>query len=183
MRAQESNDITYFGRTNFRNQGKLFGIKRNDRLSHMYIIGKTGTGKSTLLQTLIHQDILSGQGLALLDPHGDLVEKIAAAIPDHRKDDVVYFNVPDPRQPFGYNPLKRVVPEKRPLAASGMLEVFKKMWEDSWGARMEHILRNALLALLDQPEATLTDILRPVPLELTRLNQSKWSITHGSECW
>jgi hypothetical protein len=158
--SDDDNPITYFARTNFRNQGKLFGIKRADRLAHMYVIGKTGTGKSTLLHTLIQQDIQAGNGLALLDPHGDLVEKIMAGVPDHRKDDVVYFNVPDPSQPYGYNPLKRVVPDKRPLAASGILEVFKTMWSDSWGVRMEHILRNALLALLDQPEATLTDILR-----------------------
>ena len=124
----------------------------------MYAIGKTGTGKTTLLETLIRQDIANGHGLALLDPHGDLVEKIAASIPEHRKDDVIYFNVPNQTQAFGYNPLKRVIAEKRPLAASGILEVFKKMWADFWGPRMEHVLRNALLALLDQPEATLPDI-------------------------
>jgi hypothetical protein len=160
MLSESDNPITYFARTNYRNQGKLFGIKRADRLAHMYVIGKTGTGKSTLLHTLTQQDIRAGNGLALLDPHGDLVEKIMAGIPDERKDDVVYFNVPDSSQPYGYNPLKRVIPEKRPLAASGLLEVFKTMWSDSWGVRMEHILRNALLALLDQPETTLTDILR-----------------------
>ncbi|MBA3568422.1 MAG: type IV secretion system DNA-binding domain-containing protein [Pyrinomonadaceae bacterium] len=150
--------ITYFARTNFRNGNIPFGIKQADRLSHTYAIGKTGTGKSTLLETLIRQDIANGHGLALLDPHGDVVEKIAASIPEHRKEDLIYFNVPDQTQPFGYNPLKRVIPEKRPLAASGILEVFKRMWADFWGPRMEHILRNALLALLDQPEATLPDI-------------------------
>lgn len=152
--------VTYFARTNFRNQRTLFGIKQADRLAHLYVIGKTGTGKTTLLETLMRQDIASGQGFALLDPHGDLVEKLAASIPEERRNDVIYFNAPDPNQPFGYNPLKRVAPEKRPLAASGMLEVFKKMWSDSWGPRMEHILRNALLALLDQPHATLIDIPR-----------------------
>jgi len=86
-------------------------------------------------------------GLALLDPHGDLVEKIAHQIPDHRKKDLIYFNVPDKNCPLGYNPLKRVIADKRPLAASGLLEAFKKRWEDSWGPRLEHILRNSLLAL------------------------------------
>ncbi|MCG7985345.1 MAG: type IV secretion system DNA-binding domain-containing protein [Candidatus Thiodiazotropha lotti] len=152
--------IAYFARTNFRNQGTRFGIKQSDRLSHIYTIGKTGTGKSTLLETLIRSDIAHGNGLALIDPHGDLVERIAARIPPERQHSLVYFNVPDPTQPYGYNPLKRVIPERRPLAASGILEVFKKTWKESWGQRLEHILRNALLALLETPNATLSDILR-----------------------
>lgn len=106
------------------------------------------------------QDIQAGQGIALLDPHGDLVERILANLPEDRKDDLIYFNVPDFKHPLAFNPLERVSPEKRPLAASGLLEVFKKLWTDSWGPRMEHILRNALLALLDQPQATLADVLR-----------------------
>ena len=162
---QDDNPITYFAKTNFRDQSdiwgtKTFGIKQADRLAHLYAIGKTGTGKTTLLETLIRQDIESGKGVALIDPHGDLVERIAENIPEHRKNDLVYFNVPDASQPWGYNPLKHVRPDKRPLAASGLLEVFKKMWDDSWGPRMEHIIRNSLLALLDMPDATLPDILR-----------------------
>ena len=162
---QDKNPITYFAKTNFRDKSdiwgaKTFGIKQADRLAHLYAIGKTGTGKTTLLETLIRQDIESGKGIALIDPHGDLVERIAENIPAHRKDDLVYFNVPDASQPWGYNPLKHVRQDKRPLAASGLLEVFKKMWDDSWGPRMEHIIRNSLLALLDMPDATLPDILR-----------------------
>lgn len=126
----------------------------------MYVIGKTGTGKSTLLETLIRQDINSGEGLMLIDPHGDLVEKVRARIPESRKDDLIYFNVPDSTSPLGFNPLERVPPESQPLAASGILEVFKKLWAEFWGPRSEHILRNALLALLDQPQATLADVLR-----------------------
>ena len=152
--------ITYFARTNARNDRRVFGIKQSDRLSHMYIIGKTGTGKSTLLERLILSDIEAGEGLVLVDPHGDLVERIVARVPEHRKADVIFLDVPSPGQPYGYNPLKRVTPEKRPLAASGLLEVFEKMWPEAWGVRMEHIFRNALLALLDQPQATLPDILR-----------------------
>ena len=152
--------ITYFARTNARNDRRVFGIKQSDRLSHMYVIGKTGTGKSTLLERLVLSGIEAGEGLVLVDPHGDLVERIVARVPAHRRGDVIFLDVPNSEQPFGYNPLKRVASEKRPLAASGLLEVFEKMWPEAWGVRMEHIFRNALLALLDQPQATLPDILR-----------------------
>ncbi len=153
------NHIALIGRTNFRNQHKTFGIRQADRRAHLYVIGKTGTGKSTLLETMIRQDLAAGRGLAVFDPHGDLIERVLAAVPEKRKGDLIYFNVPDHARPLGFNPLESVPSEKRPLAASGMLEVFKKIWHDSWGPRTEHILRNALLALLDQPEATLADIL------------------------
>jgi len=112
------------------------------------------------LETLARQDIGAGQGLALFDPHGDLVEHLLAWMPEERKSDLIYFDAPDGSTPLGFNPLERIPPGKRALAASGMLGVFKKIWADSWGPRLEHILRNALLALLDQPEATLADILR-----------------------
>ena len=158
--SPENNEVVLFAETNFRSQQTRFGIKQADRRSHMYIIGKTGTGKSTLLETLIRKDIAANQGLALLDPHGDLVERVLAQLPDHRKEDVIYFNVADDSEPLGLNPLERVAPRKRPLAASGLLEVFKKIWTDSWRPRLEHIMRNALLALLDQPQATLADVLR-----------------------
>jgi len=158
MLGDRDNQITYFAQTNFRNEAKAFGIQKADRRSHIYVIGKTGTGKSTLLETLIRQDIVNGEGLALLDPHGDLVEKVLRAVPDKNKGDLIYFNVPD--NPLGFNPLEKVAPEKRTLAAAGLLDAFKKIWADSWGPRLEHILRNAFLALLDQPEATLADVLR-----------------------
>jgi hypothetical protein len=152
--------IAYFARTDARNDRRLFGIKQPDRFSHMYIIGKTGTGKSTLLERLILSDVEAGEGLALVDPHGDLAERIAGQISARRRSDLIYLNVPDRSQPYGYNPLKRVTPERRPLAGSGLLEVFAKMWPEAWGVRMEHILRNALLALLDQPQASLPDVLK-----------------------
>lgn len=160
MRHSFGNDITHIGETTFRNRHVRFGIKRADRLAHMYAIGKTGTGKTTLLETLIQQDIAAGNGFALIDPHGDLAERIVASVPQERVPDVFYLNAPDVSQPYGYNPLKWVLRDKRPLAASGLLDVFKSMWAESWGARMEHILRNAILALLDYPRATLPDILR-----------------------
>lgn len=156
---ENAGEVSYFARTNHRQPARTLGIKQADRLCHLYVIGKTGTGKTTLLETLIAQDIEHGRGCALIDPHGDFVERVAETIPGHRMSEVIYFNVPDPSQPFGYNPLARVGAGLRPLVASGLLDVFKKMWDDAWGARMEHILRNALLALLDQPSATLPDIL------------------------
>ena len=166
MPPEHAKEISYIGQTNFRNERKTFGIKQADRRSHMYLVGKTGTGKSNLLETLIRQDIAAQRGLALLDPHGDLAERIASVVPEERQHDLIYFNVPDARQPLGFNPLSGVPPAGRVLAASGILDAFKKIWADSWGPRLEHILRNALLALLEQPpllaqpHATLADILR-----------------------
>lgn len=158
---QPEERVTYFGKPTSRvKRGVPFGIKEVDRLSHLYAIGKTGTGKTTLLETLIRQDIANGNGFALIDPHGDLVERVAAVIPEHRRNDTLYFNVPDPAQPYGYNPLKFVRKERQALAAGGVLEVFKKMWPEAWGVRMEHVLRNALFALLEQREATFPDVLR-----------------------
>lgn len=152
-------NMVFFARTNFRNERQTFGIKRADRRAAMYVIGKTGTGKSTLLETLITQDIAHGEGVALLDPHGDLAEKVLRSIPEKRRGDLLYFD-PVALEPLAFNPLENVPPLRRPLAAAGLLEVFKKIWADSWGPRLEHILRNSLLALLDQPSATLGDILR-----------------------
>jgi DNA helicase HerA-like ATPase len=160
MHHAPDDEVVYFARTNFRNSRRLVGIRQADRRHHMYIIGKTGTGKSSLLETLIRQDIENGGGVALLDPHGDLVERIVSRLPEHRRGDLIYFNVPDTSHPVGFNPLEAVPPARRSLAASGILEVFKKLWPDSWGPRLEHILRNAFLALLDQPQATLADVLR-----------------------
>ena len=153
-------NVSYFARVDFRNDRRHFGIKQSDRLFHMYAIGKTGTGKTTLLETLIRQDILAGRGVALIDPHGDLVDRLAAFVPAHMRERVLYLNAADPNQPFGYNPLKRVHPLAIPLAASGLLEAFKKHWTDAWGVRMEHVLRNAIYALLELGDASLSDILR-----------------------
>ncbi len=152
--------VSYLARTNHRNTSTRFGIKQADRLSHMYVIGKTGVGKSTLLEALALQDLAAGRGFALVDPHGDLVERIAAAIPAERDDQVVYLDAPDTAQPYGYNPLRRVRDDKIPLAVSGLLETLKKLWPDAWGVRMEHVLRNSLYALLERDDSRLPDILR-----------------------
>ena len=153
-------EISYFASTNSRHSNIPFGIKQNDRLLHIYIIGQTGVGKSTLLETLALQDLHAGRGFALIDPHGDLVEQLWAKAPEPLRDRIAYLNAPDPSQPYGYNPLRRVRDDKIPLAASGLLETLKKLWPDAWGVRMEHVLRNSLYALLEREGSTLPDILR-----------------------
>jgi hypothetical protein len=153
-------DTIKFARVDFRRDRRIFGIKNEDRFSHVYIVGKTGTGKSSLIETMALQDLALGNGFALVDPHGDLAERIASRIPTSRQADAIYFNPADAAQPYGYNPLRQVRRDFISLAASGLMEVLKKMWADSWGVRMEHILRNVLLALLEQPDATLSDVLR-----------------------
>jgi energy-coupling factor transporter ATP-binding protein EcfA2 len=160
MSRQPRDEISYFARTNFRNRGQLFGIKQADRLSHMYVIGKTGVGKSTLIETLARQDLEAGRGFALIDPHGDLVERIAQDAAAGGQGRVTYLNAPDGGCPFGYNPLRRVRDDKIPLAVSGFLETLRKLWPDAWGVRMEHVLRNSLYALLERDDATLPDVLR-----------------------
>src|SRR2546429_6699602 len=152
--------ITLLAQTNFRNDRRRFGIKRADRRAHMYIIGKTGTGKSTLIANLARQDLLHGEGFALLDPHGDLAEHVLRLVPEERRADLIYFNVPDTAHPLAFNPLESGQPALKSLVASGLISVFKKIWAESWGPRMEYILRNALLALLDLPASTLLDIPR-----------------------
>lgn len=152
--------VTRFARVDFHSDNRIFGIKDEDRLLHVYVIGKTGTGKSTLLENMALQDLERGHGFALIDPHGDLVGRIAARIPATGRRDVIYLDATDPSQPYGYNPLRHVREDRIALAASGMMDVFKKMWPDAWGVRMEHILRNVLMALLEQPDATLHDVLR-----------------------
>jgi type IV secretory pathway TraG/TraD family ATPase VirD4 len=153
-------EISYFAITNGRHPHRTFGIKQADRLFHTYAIGKTGTGKTTFLETIALQDMMRGRGVTVIDPHGDLAERLVAGVPRWRESDLVYLNAPDLSQPYGYNPLRRVRADRIPLAASGLMEAFKKLWGDAWGVRMEHILRNALYALIEYGEATLPDILR-----------------------
>ena len=152
--------VSYLGRTHFRNQRIPFGIRQPDRLSHLYVIGKTGVGKSSLLAALILQDIEAGRGVALVDPHGDLAERVVAGIRDPHLARLVYLDATDPSQPYGYNPLRRVRTDKIPLAASGLLETMRKLWPSAWGMRMEHVLRNCLYALLERDGSTLPDVLR-----------------------
>lgn len=152
------NDITPIGVTNFRNTKQPFGIQDADRMGHMYVIGKTGVGKSTLLLTMAIADIRRGNGLCVIDPHGDLAETILNYIPPERIHDIVYFNPQDTERPVGFNPLHGIEPKDHHLAASGLIATFKKIWAESWGPRLEYILRMVLLTLLDYPPATLLDI-------------------------
>src|SRR5207253_2075263 len=122
--AMDQSQVLHIGRVDFRNDNRLFGIKREDRFSHIYVVGKTGTGKSTLIETMALQDVERGNGFALIDPHGDLVERVAARVPQWRRGELIYLNVPDAAQPYGYNPLRQVRGEFIALAASGLMEVF-----------------------------------------------------------
>ncbi|NCN07356.1 type IV secretion system DNA-binding domain-containing protein [Candidatus Falkowbacteria bacterium] len=161
MNQEETlNEITLFGETNFRNQKKRFGIKRDDRRRHVYIIGKTGMGKTTLLENMIISDIVNGDGCCYVDPHGDTAEKILDFIPPSRINDVIYFNPADTEFPIAFNILEAVDEKSKHLIASGLVGVFKKQFADSWGPRLEYILRNAILALLDYPGSTLLGIMR-----------------------
>ncbi len=158
--SNDKNKITFFAITNYRNTNKLFGIKQNDRGGHIYIIGKTGTGKSTLIENMVIADIKAGNGLALIDPHGDLAENISHFVPEKRINDVIYFNPGDIEYPIAFNPLETIHPDYHHLVASGLIAVFKKIWTDFWGPRLEHILRNSILTLLEYPGSTLLDIPR-----------------------
>ena len=153
-------EVNYFGMANYRNQNRRFGIKLDDRRRHMYVVGKTGMGKTTLLENMVLNDIYAGHGLGYVDPHGDTAEKILNYIPAHRINDVVYFNPSDLDYPIGFNILETIRPEQKHLVASGLMGVFKKIWPDVWSSRMEYILNNTILALLDFPGTTLLGINR-----------------------
>lgn len=154
------NEITLFAETNFRNQRRRFGIKTDDRRKHIYIVGKTGMGKTVLQENMVMSDIMAGHGVCYIDPHGDTAEKILDYIPSNRINDVVYFNPADLDYPVGFNILETVKDSQKHLVASGLMGVFKKIWPDVWSARMEYILLNCVLALLDYPGATLLGINR-----------------------
>lgn len=153
-------DIALFAQTNFRNENRRFGIKLDDRRRHMYVIGKTGMGKTTMLENMVLSDMYAGHGFALVDPHGDFAEKMIDFVPPHRINDVVYFNPSDLEYPIGFNILETVNPEHKHLVAAGLMGVFKKIWVDQWSARMEYLLNNAILALMDFPGSTLLGVNR-----------------------
>lgn len=153
-------EITFLGLTTFRNQRKRFGIKTDDRRRHIYIIGKTGMGKTALLENMAIQDIVAGRGVGFVDPHGEAAEKLLDFIPQKRINDVVYFNPADLDYPITFNVMEKVGLEHRHLVASGLMGVFKKIWPDVWSARMEYILGNCILALLEYPNSTLLGVNR-----------------------
>lgn len=154
--AATRNRLTLIGAAFRRSRRFPVGIAQADRLLHLYVIGQTGTGKSTLLGNLVRQDSRAGQGLCLIDPHGDLAGSLAPLLGN----DAIYWDVSDQASPLGYNPLTRTSEALRPLIASGLIDALKKQWAEAWGVRMEHLLRYAMLALLEQPRADLRDIMR-----------------------
>lgn len=153
-------DASFFAVTNFHNQYLKFGIKREDRRRHLYVVGKSGCGKSKLLELLIAADILNGEGVGVLDPHGDLIDNVMKYVPEHRMKDVVLFNPADMEYPIGFNPIESVEPEYRQHVAMGFIEIFKKMFGDNWTFRLEHVLRYTVLALFDYPNSTVFGILK-----------------------
>lgn len=150
--------VTYFAKADSRGKERKFGIKNIDRMRHMYIIGKTGMGKSTLLENMAAQDIQSGEGMAFIDPHGSAVETLLEYVPKERIDDVIYFAPFDTDYPISFNIMEDVGYDKRHLVVSGLMGAFKKIWKDQWSSRMEYILSNTLLALIEYPDATLLDV-------------------------
>lgn len=160
MSSHDENRITYFGETDSRNRQLRFGIKMEDRLKHIYAIGKTGMGKSTLLENMAVQDIQNGEGMAFIDPHGKSAELLLDYIPEHRIKDVVYFAPFDMEYPVAFNVMEDVGADRRHLVANGLMSAFKKIWVDAWSARMEYILNNIMLALLEFPGSTLLGVNR-----------------------
>ncbi len=158
MAPLDENRITYFAHTDARNKQVPFGIKAKDRTRHVYVIGKTGMGKSTLLENMAIQDIQNGEGLAFIDPHGKTAEYLLDFVPEHRIKDVVYFAPFDLDNPIAFNVMEDVGPDKRHLVVAGLMSAFEKIWIDAWSARMAYILQNTLHALLEYPGATLLGV-------------------------
>lgn len=156
----DNSAITVLGHTNFRGHDQTFGIKESDRRRHMYVIGKTGMGKSTLLENMIFADIRSGKGVGVVDPHGDLADRVIEFVPSSRTNDVIIVDPSDRDFPIAFNMLERIDPAYNTIVASGLVGIFKKLYAESWGPRLEHILRNTILALLEYPNTTMLGITR-----------------------
>ncbi|MDO8574662.1 MAG: type IV secretion system DNA-binding domain-containing protein [bacterium] len=165
-----ANEITFFAETNFRNERKKFGIKTDDRRRHMYMIGQTGTGKTTLQMNMMISDIMAGRGMGFVDPHGEMAERLLHYIPESRIKDVIYFNPADMEHPIAFNAIESIDAKARHLIASGLMGVFKKIWPDVWSARMEYILNNTILALLEVPGSTLLGVNRMFSDKVFRKN-------------
>jgi hypothetical protein len=160
LSVKEKSKINFIAKTEFKNRVVNFGIKKEDRRRHMYIIGKTGTGKSTLIANMAISDMQNGQGLAVIDPHGELCETILDFIPSHRLNDVCYLDPSDIKFPFRLNPLEVKEKEHAELVTSGIVSIFQKLYSYSWGPRLEYILRNTIMTLVNKPGSTLVDVPR-----------------------
>lgn len=158
--GHDNADTNFFAKTAFRNQDTIFGLKLEDRLRHVYILGKSGTGKSTLLENMAVDDFKKGRGVAFIDPHGDACENLLNYIPKDRINDVVYFNPADRDHPISLNILETANPDAAELVTSGIVAIFHKLYGHSWGPRLEYILRNTVLTLTQIPESTLPDVVR-----------------------
>lgn len=156
----QGSDVSMFGITNYHNTHTEFGIKRNDRRRHLYIVGKSGTGKSKLLELLVQNDVMDGHGIAVLDPHGDLVDNVLRVIPEHRKKDVIIFDPADIDFPIAFNPLEKIDEKFKMQITIGFIDIFKKLFGDNWSDRLEHVLRYTTLALLDSPNTSVLSILK-----------------------
>ncbi len=162
-------DVAIFGETNFQNEKIRFGIRTSDRRRHLYIVGKTGVGKSKLLELLILSDLKANHGLIVLDPHGDMAQEILRFVPEDRKDDVIYFNPLDVEYPIGFNPMESVVSfELKQNVVGGFIAIFKKLFGLNWNERFEHVLRYTTLALLDYPQTNILGITRMLTDNLFR---------------
>jgi len=155
-----SENVTIMGKTFFRDHEMKFGIKKADRRKHVYMIGKTGVGKSTLIQNMIIQDMRNGEGVAVLDPHGQLIDELLEFVPENRLDDVVIFNPADQDNPVSLNMLELIDPRQRTLIGDTLVDVFKKYFAESWGPRLEYILKNCILTLLEVPNTSLLSVVR-----------------------
>lgn len=158
--TDDDQKICFFGTTNFHNQNNIFGMKRVDRQRHLYVIGKSGVGKSKLFELLSIEDVMNGHGIAVLDPHGDLIEDIIKRIPEDRVKDVIYFDPSDTDFPIAFNPLEQVAPQYKMRVTIGFIEIFKKLFGSNWTPRLEHVLRYTTLALLDSPNTTVLSIVK-----------------------
>lgn len=160
MQTSRFRQETSLGRSTFRTTGRRILLPAPVRHLHVAVIGQSGTGKSSLLQNLILQDVSIGSGVAALDPHGDLFEEVESHIPAVRRDSVFVLDAPTRESSWRFNPLEGTAAQQRPLAVAGLVEVFKKLWSDDWGPRLEHLLRNVLWTLLENPGSTVADIPR-----------------------
>lgn len=152
---EEKSEINFFASTEYKNKPTIFGIKSKDRRKHVYIIGKTGTGKSTLIANMAINDMRNRKGFCVIDPHGDLCEILMDYIPSYRVNDVIYLDPSDRERAFSLNPLEVNEPHQRELVVSGIVAIFNKLYGNSWGPRLEYILRNTLMSVIDMPDATL----------------------------
>lgn len=160
MTDEDKQRVNFFAKAQYKNHEAVFGIKDKDRRRHMWVVGKTGTGKSTLIANMVIDDLKKGRGVAVIDPHGDLCETVLDYIPKHRINETIYFNPADREYPIVINPLEVTTKEEAELVVSGLMSIFTKVWANVWSARMEYILRNSLLSLTEIEGSTLTDVLR-----------------------